>query len=145
VTASNDKLPEFSAVEPPTVSRFGPAQRTSPMSGIGTSKEAAAALFDELSPGMLAKQVYEADGGFIVMQLISRAQPKVADFEKDADRLVEQLRGERAQAFVEEWLKDRCENLVKEGKIKPNPGLLRETDDSGKLLPTGYRPCMSFR
>ena len=63
-----------------------------PMSGIGASKEAATALFEELTPGMLAKQVYDADGAFIVMQLISRTQPNVADFDKDADRLVSELR-----------------------------------------------------
>jgi hypothetical protein len=94
---------------------------------------------------MLAKKVYEGDGGFVVMQLISRASPKVEDFDKDADRLVEELRQARAQAFLEEWLKDRCEKLAKENRIVPNPGLIRETDDAGKPLPVAYKPCMSFR
>ena len=93
------------------------------MSGIGASKEAATALFDELTPGMLAKKVYDARRRFIVMQLISRTQPKVADFDKDADRLVAELRQSRAQAFLEEWMKERCETLVKDGKIKREPGL----------------------
>ena len=104
-----------------------------------------AALFDELTPGMLAKKVYEGDGAYAVVQLISRSQPKVEDFDKDADRMVEELRGERAQQFVEEWLKERCEKLAADKKIKPNAGLLRETDDKGNLLPTQYHPCMSFR
>ena len=73
ITPSSDVLPQFGEVEKPTVARFGPAPRSSTMSGIGSSKEAAAALFDELSPGMLAKQVYEGDGGYIVVQLISRS------------------------------------------------------------------------
>ena len=146
IVASNDKLPEFGEIKKPTVTRFGPAPRASSMPGIGTNKQAAAALFDELTPGMLAKQVYEGDDGFVVMQLVSRTEPKVEEFEKQADRMTEELRAERAQAFVEQWLKDRCEKLAKEEKIKPNPGLIRDTDDNGNVLPTtGYRPCMSFQ
>jgi hypothetical protein len=94
---------------------------------------------------MLAKRVYEADGGYIVMQLISRRSPKVEDFEKDADRMVEELRAQRGQLFVEQWMKERCEKLAKDGKISVNPGLLRETDDAGNVVQSQYRPCMSFR
>jgi hypothetical protein len=115
------------------------------MQGLGTSKEAAGALFDELSAGMLAKQVYEADGSFVIMQLVSRNSPKVEDFEKEADRLVEELRQTRGQAFLQEWLKDRCEKFAKDGKIKPNRGLVQEFDDAGKPLPSEYQPCMSLR
>ncbi len=146
IVASSDKLPEFGEIKKPTVTRFGPAPRASSMPGIGANKQAAAALFDELSPGMLAKQVYEGDDGFVVMQLINRNEPKVEEFDKQADRMIEELRAERAQAFVEQWLKDRCEKLAKEDKIKPNPGLIRDTDEAGNVLPTtGYRPCMSFQ
>ena len=42
-------------------------------------------------------------------------------------------------------MKERCEQLSKDGKIKANPGLIRETDDNGNPLPTQYRPCMSFQ
>ena len=111
----------------------------------GASKEAQAALFDELTPGMLAKKVYEGDGAFVVVQLISKSDPKAEDFNKDADRMIEELRGERAIAFVEDWLKERCEKLAKDSKIKPNPGLIRESDDKGNPLPVVYRPCMSFQ
>jgi hypothetical protein len=138
-------LPQFGEVQKPTVARFGPAPRSSTMSGIGSSKEAAAALFDELSPGMLAKRVYEGDGGYAVVQLITRQDPNTAEFDKDADRLVAELRQARAQAFVEEWMKAKCEQLVKDGRITPNAGLVRETDDTGKALPVTYRPCMSFQ
>jgi hypothetical protein len=145
VVASTDTLPAFDTVKAPNVTRFGPAPRATSMSGLGTSKEAVNALFDELSPGMLAKHVYEADGNYVVLQLISRTQPKVEDFEKDADRLVEELRQQRAQAFVEEWLSERCKKLVDDKKIKPNPQLIQEFDDAGKPLPVSYKPCMSFR
>jgi hypothetical protein len=115
------------------------------MSGIGSSREAATALFEELSPGMLAKRVYEAEGAFVVLQLISRNSPDVAAFDKDADRLVGELRRTRAAAFVEDWLRERCEALAKDKKIKPNTQIVQEFDDTGKLLPVSYRPCMSFR
>jgi len=145
VTASTDQLPTVENVPAPFVTRYGPAPRSLPMSGLGSSKEAVAALFDELSPGGLAVRVYEADGAFIVMQLTARSKPEVTEFEKEADRLVEELRAQRAQMFVEEWLKDRCEKLVEAKKIKPNPQLVQEFDDAGKPLPVSYKPCMSFQ
>jgi hypothetical protein len=94
---------------------------------------------------MLAKHVYEADNGFIVMQLITRVQPKVEEFEKNADSLVEELRKERGQTFLKEWLLERCEKLAKDNRIRPNPGLLRETDDKGNVLPSTYKPCMYLK
>lgn len=115
------------------------------MSGLGSNKDAIAALFDELTPGQLAANVYEADGAFIVIQLVARSQAQVAEFEKEGDRLVEELRKERAQAFVEEWLEERCKKLVEDKKIKPNAQLVQEYDDAGKPLPVTYAPCMSFR
>ncbi|HEY5923783.1 MAG TPA: SurA N-terminal domain-containing protein [Kofleriaceae bacterium] len=145
VVASTDKLPELGEIQKPTVARFGPTPRTPTMSGVGSSKEAATALFDELTVGMLAKKVYEGDGAFVVVQLVARSEPDNAAFEKEADRMIEELRGERAAAFVEDWMRERCEKLVKDTKIKPNPGLVRETDDNGNVVQSGYRPCMSFQ
>jgi len=145
VTASTDTLPAFDTVKPPNVTRFGPAPRSNSMSGLGTSKDAVASLFDELSPGMLAKKIYEADNGFVMMQLISRSSPKAEDFEKEADRLVQEPRPSPGQAFLEGWMKERCEKLVKDNRIKPNAALVRDFDDAGKPLPVTYKPCMSFQ
>ena len=103
-------------------------------------------MFDELSPGMLAKQVYEADGNYIVVQVKAKDAPKVADFDKIADAQVTELRKLRGQALLEDWLKTRCEQLDKEGKIKPMADLVRERDDQGKPLAARcIDPCMSFR
>ena len=145
VTASTDKLPEFGEVPKATVTRHGPAPRAASLPGLGASKPAIDALFDELTPGMLAKQVYEADGGYAVVQLITKEEPKVEDFEKEAERLVEELRRQRSIQFVESWLQSRCEELAKDGKIRPNPGLIAESDEKGNPIPTTYRPCSSFR
>jgi hypothetical protein len=152
LTPSSDKLPELAEVKKPFVERFGPNPREPKMPGIGGSKPAAAALFEQLTPGNLAKTVYEVPddplngvrGSYVVIQLISRSDPTIGEFDKDADRSIEELRNERAHGFVNQWLKERCEKLLKEDKIKPNPGLLRDTDEQGKVLPVTYRPCSKF-
>jgi len=144
-TASKDQLPTMAEVEKAHVARFGPSPRSSTMPGLGASKEAQQAVYDDLQPGMLGKQVYLADGNYIILQLIQREKPNVADFDKDADARVAQLRESRAHAFLNDWLKERCERLAKDGKIRVNPELLAEHDDQGRLLPTAYKPCISFR
>ena len=145
IVASKDTLPLMADVPPPHVTRFNSKSRAKQMNGLGASKEAIAAVFDELQPGQLASRVYEGEGGaYIVVQLVQRNQPNVADFDKDADRRVAELRNARANAFLDEWLRDKCETLAKANKIKPNPELLIERDDQGKVLPVSYHPCMSF-
>jgi parvulin-like peptidyl-prolyl isomerase len=145
IKASSDQLPAMSEVAKAHVNRFGPAPRTPSMPGLGQSKEAIAAVFDQLTPGELAPQIYEADGNYILVQEVARAKPDVKDFDKNADERVSQMRDTRAKDFVNGWLKQRCEQLAKEGKIVANQELIAEHDDQGKLLPTQYRPCISFR
>ena len=144
ITPSKDQLPPLGEVPKAKVNSFGPAPRMAQLPGIGPSKELADALFDELGPGMLAKRIYEVNGSYFIVQLISKQTPKVEEFDKNADRRVSDLRDSRAQSFLKDWLKDRCETLSKEGKIKTNPELIQERDDAGKPLPVSYKPCMSF-
>jgi parvulin-like peptidyl-prolyl isomerase len=144
-TPSKDQLPAMAEVEKAHVARFGPSPRSSTMPGLGASKEAQQAVYDDLQPGMLGKQVYEANGDYIILQLIQREKPNVAEFDKDADARVAQLRETRSRAFLNDWLKERCETLAKEDKIRANPELLADHDDQGRLLPTQYKPCISFR
>ena len=144
-TPSKDQLPAMAEVEKAHVARFGPSPRSSKMPGLGASKEAQQAVYDELQPGMLGKQVYEADGNYIILQLIQREKPDVTEFDKDADARVSQLRERRAGEFLNDWLKERCESLAKDGKIRANPDLLADHDDQGRLIPTQYKPCISFR
>lgn len=145
LAASSEQLPTLRDVPEPHIVRFGPSSRGKQMPGLGSSKEAIAAVFDELQPGNIAKQVYEADGAYIAIQLIARVQPNVDEFDKSADRRVAELRQTRGQEFLDAWLKTKCETLAKEGKIKPAQQLLVERDEQGNLLPIGYKPCMSFR
>jgi hypothetical protein len=153
IVASTDELPAFGEVAKPKVERSGPAPREKQMAGIGGNKAAANALFEELQPssapngnvpGSLASKVYEADGNYVVVQLIAHQQPNVADFDKDAEQRTSALRQQRANAFVESWLRDKCVALVKAGKIQPNPELLRETDDKGNPIASQYQPCFTM-
>ena len=141
---STESLPAIGDVEKPKVQSNGPTPRTGKLPGIGASEELAGVLFDQLAPGQVAKRIYEADGKYYVVQLTAKQSVDLKDFDKKADQLVEELRASRAQAFLKQWLKSRCEQLVKDGKIKPNPGLLVEHDDEGKPLPVTYKPCMTF-
>jgi hypothetical protein len=141
---SKDELPKLGEVAKPHVSRFGPTPREKTMPGLGVSKDAMTAVFEELAPGNIAKKIYEADGNYIVLQLISRDTPDVAAFDKDADKRISELRARRGAAFLDSWLRERCEALVTKGKLIPNSELLRETDDKGNLLQSQYRPCQSF-
>jgi parvulin-like peptidyl-prolyl isomerase len=145
LTPSKDQLPAMGDIAKPHVSRFGPRPRAKQMNGLGQSKEAIEAVYGgDLHPGDLGKKVYEAEGAFVVVQLVDRKTPNVKDFDKDADRRTADLRTARANAFLDEWMRSKCEALAKDSKIKPNPELLIERDDAGKVLPVTYKPCMSF-
>nr|HEX4317048.1 peptidylprolyl isomerase [Kofleriaceae bacterium] len=141
---SDDKLPAMDAVAPPKVSEQGPTPRVSKLPGVG-GKDIMDAVFDELSPGNLGKRVYAGeDGSYVLIQLKTRASVNVTDFDKQADHVIAELRHRRAEAAVVDYLKNRCETLAKANRIKPNPEYIREHDDQGNPLPSGYHPCMSF-
>ena len=142
---SADVLPTFATVAKPKLEHEEPSPRGLKMPGLVNAKAAADALFDELAPGSLAKQVYEVDGSYVVVQLIAKDVRSIDDFDKTAAADIEILRRARADALIDAWLKERCNALAKAGKIKAAPDLVRETDDQGKALPVTYRPCMSFQ
>jgi hypothetical protein len=145
IEASKDVLPQFGEIPKPKLNRLGPSPRQTKMPGVGATKPAIDALFDELAPGNLAKQAYEGDAGtYVVLQLINRLQPNAAEFDKTADAEIARMQEARGKATLREWLKGRCETLNKAGKIKPAADRIRETDDKGNPTPTVYRPCMYF-
>lgn len=147
LTPSKDVLPAFATdMIKPKVVNNGPVPRLKALPAIGASKPAIDALFDELTPGMIGKQVYQSDdGSYVLVQLTEKAAPKVEEFDKVADQEIKDMRDLRAMIAVEQWLKTRCEALAKDSKIKPMPELIGESDDKGAPLPAVYRPCMSFR
>jgi hypothetical protein len=145
VEASKDVLPAFGEIKPPFLESVGPVPHANELPGVGDNKAAIDSLFEELAPGMLGKQVYEADDGYVIVQLKDKQQPKMDEFDKTADQKIETLRAIRGAMLLENWLKTTCEQYEKDGKIEPMADLIRETDDKGKALPVAYRPCMSFR
>jgi len=145
IEASKDVLPSFGEVKTPFLETIGPVPHANELPGVGENKAAIASMFDELTPGMLAKQVFESDGTYVVLQLKDKQQPKMDEFDKTADQKVETLRAIRGAMLLENWLKTQCEAFEKDGKIEPLAELIRETDDKGNPLPQSYRPCMSFR
>src|SRR5262249_29156553 len=97
---------------------------------------------DEVGVGSVAKRVYEVDGMFIVVQVTAKGQPKVEDFDKDADKTISQLRAIRSRIAIDEFLKARCEALAKDNKIQALDHV-RDVDSEGKPVQS-YRPCIPF-
>lgn len=137
-------LPSFGDFAP-KIKLQGPAPRMVAVPGIGKSKDIANALFDELGPNDVAKKVFFVGDKYYLVQLVEKALPKLEDFDKEAEADIAELRKARADEALDLWLKDKCEALAKDGKIKVNQELLRETDDKGNLVQTQYRPCSSYR
>jgi hypothetical protein len=142
---SKDQLPTMTDVPAPKLVHYPPSPRGKSLPGLGTSKDAVTAVFDELHAGDLAKRIFEADGAYVIVQLKAHDQPQIAEFDKSADTKIAELRNARAQLAVENWLKTRCEALATNNKIKMDQSLFRETDDKGNVKDSGYRPCISFR
>jgi parvulin-like peptidyl-prolyl isomerase len=147
LTPTKDVLPAFASdLAKPKVVKHGPVPRLKDLPVLGNSKPAIDALFDEMTPGALGKEVYQADdGSYVILQLVEKSAPKVEEFDKVADQEIKDMRDLRAMIAVEQWLKSRCEALAKDSKIKPLGDLIAESDDKGAPLPAVYRPCMSFR
>jgi hypothetical protein len=152
IAQSTDVMPRFDAIEPPHVSEQGPMPRASKAGGIG-GKDIIEAAFDQLTPASqgdilasLSTRIFAGDdNSFVIIQLKDRHQANVAEFDKDAEHVLAEMRHRRSEAAVADYLKARCEALAKSNRIKANQELVREHDDNGNPLPSGYRPCMSFQ
>ena len=147
IEPTKDALPSFADMPKPKVKSQGPFPRGATLPGL--PKEATVVLWDELSQGMFVNRVYESNGNYVVVQLTHKRDgangPSTEDFDKEAPKLISQLRSLRAAYSVEDWLKHRCEALAKEGKIIPAGNLFRdETDAKGNKIASTYRPCMAF-
>ncbi len=143
LAASSDVLPAFHDLPEPKVRKEGPHPRQKRLPGV--DEAGVKALFDELAKDQLASRVFEADGNYAIVQVVDKAQAKIEEFDKDAARIIDRMRDERGAQLVRDWLKSRCEELDKAGKIKPREDKVAEFDDKGKPMPTVYRPCMSLR
>ncbi len=141
---SSDKLPEFGPIAKASVTRLGPVARSNRLVDFGEAPALIGMLFDTLQPNGLADGVYDAQGAYAIVQLVSRAQPDMKEFETKAEGMIQRIKQRRSGDALMGWLKDRCEASYKAGKIKPAADLVREFDDQGKPLPTAYKPCMTY-
>ena len=142
---TDDVLPAFGDVPKAHVQRIGPIPRTAGLiNGIGTSKPMVNALFDELSQGAIAKQLYEVEDGYVIVQLVAKDTPKMDEFDKDAEAKIARLSQERGAGVLGEWLKSRCDELDKKGKIIVDKTLLRDQDEQGKSKTIPFAPCSAF-
>jgi parvulin-like peptidyl-prolyl isomerase len=146
VTPSTDVLPPIGEVAKPEVRTFGPMVRDrESIPRLGKSAPLMRALFDELTPGMLAPRVFEVDGSYVLAQVTQKEQAKVEEFEKDADRRVASLVDERGEKVLESWIAARCKKLVEDKKIQFQKDLVTEFDDQGKPVRLSYQPCQSMQ
>lgn len=143
IEPTKDELPKFADIPKQSAKKFGPYPRVPQLPGIG--KELVPVVFDELSAGMLAKRVYEVDGNYVLVQVTTKGEASMEQFDKDAPAIVGQMRMMRAMNLVDDFLKSRCQQLEKDGKITVPADLKQAaTDDNNKPVQT-YRACMTFR
>jgi parvulin-like peptidyl-prolyl isomerase len=143
IEPTKDVLPVFGEIAKPSLKKHGPYPRVEQLPGLG--KELVPVVFDEMTGGMLAKRVYEADGAFILVQVTAKGEASMDEFEKDAPALVGRMRMTRAAYLVEDWLKARCVALDKDGKITVPDEFKNPTPDEDKKPVMPYKTCMTFR
>ncbi len=141
IEPTKDPLPAFADMPKPALKKFGPFPRVPQLPGIG--KDLVGVVFDELTAGMLAKRVYEVDGSFILVQVTTKGEASMDEFEKDSPALIGRMRMMRAGFLVEDFLKSRCQQLDKDGKITVPRELMQPATDDDKK-PVAYKPCMTF-
>lgn len=143
IKATAEALPTIGEVKPEVIPYTG-MRRTGGSIGFTPSPEITTALFDQLGDGQVAPKVFLDDGQYVVIQLVKKDAAQVDTFEKRADDAVADLVRERGIRLLTTWLHDRCHALYKDGKITFEAALVSRSDETGKAMPTTYRPCQSL-
>ncbi len=156
--AADDALPEPvdvprpTGLAPPQAQSSGAMPRSSGgvLAGpggrpyVGKSPELQTALFETIEPGALGDKVYEVDDGYVIVQLTTRNEPDMEQFDKQKDRLVQSLVGEKSQRIIDTWSAQRCRSVAKAGDINVNASYVTYFDKDGKEKPVTYKVCMSL-
>ncbi|HVV82297.1 MAG TPA: hypothetical protein VHE35_04430, partial [Kofleriaceae bacterium] len=149
---TQEKLPPLGKLDPVVVERHDAIVRSGDSTPIGESAELANALFNELAVGGVADRIFEVRASVVdpmpqyaLVQLTGKDLADVAEFDKQADRLVERLSLTRGYELLADFLRERCDALTHDGKIKPTWGYLQNYDDQGHRLPITYQPCISLQ
>lgn len=140
--AGAEAIPQVEGIAP-KVQSIGPFQRDAEgeITGLGKSKELMDVIFDQLADGQLAPKVYEVDGNFVVVQVVSRKNPDPAKFtEEEKARIMRSIAAERGYGLLRDWVETRCKALVNAGKVGINQSLLAQLSDDPKQ-PFRYQAC----
>ena len=128
----------------PAIARFG--NRTI----LGESAPLARAVYEDLTAGQLADQVFEVSTGakdaaplFVIVQLTTKQIADDKAFEKDAGKYVGELAERRGQQYVRDWLRGRCKALVAKDAVRPRRDLLT-VNDGEKIAVVPWDPCASL-
>jgi hypothetical protein len=146
-------VPAAGNVPEPQVETVGPFPNMPFIAGIGENPELARDLFTKLEVGKVAPTIYEIKGGgggleqvgggggeaFVVVELIARED---ADIDKLDDQRRESLRRDmglaKAAMRIYDWVRVRCAEAAKKGRIEIVSGFLREDDSTAEV---GYAAC----
>lgn len=104
----------------PQVQQVGPFTRDvdGVILGVGKSEELMKAIFTELEVNQLTDRVYEMGESFAFVQLVSRQEPNLEEFQKDQLERTRFLGLERGFGGLQGWLQSRCEALNASGQIE---------------------------
>ncbi len=126
----------------PKVREVGPFTRDPEgvIRSIGKSQALMSALFDDLSAGELAPQLYEVGESFVIAQLVSRDEPNLADFEENRVERVQNLSFERGFRNLRAWIESRCSALIDAQAIGINTPLMNQLGTENEGDEFSYRP-----
>lgn len=148
---SNETLPALGPIERPTVERHDGVVRAGDVTPLGASAELANALFEQLSVGGVADRIFEVRSSVVdpmpqyaLIQMTAKDLADVAEFDKQAEQLLERLALTRGYQLYTEWLRNRCTTLANAGKIKPDWAYLQTYDEQNRKQPITYQPCESL-
>jgi parvulin-like peptidyl-prolyl isomerase len=112
----------------PQVRSVGPFTRDPDgmIMGVGKSEELINEIFSKLDVNQLTDRVYEVSDTFVFLQLASRQEPNLEDFQKDQNERTQLLGMERGYGNLRTWFQARCEAVVADGKVGLNRELLNQ-------------------
>jgi peptidyl-prolyl cis-trans isomerase D len=147
---AGEAIPRPRDMAAPKVRRVGPLQRDADgeIGEIGESKELMELVFDKLSAGELAPQIYEVDSSFVVVQVVERKNPDWNQYDEDEQaRMLRMLVSDRGYKMYDDWIERRCRDLATAGKIRVNQALLDQVvpDPDDDQAPFQYQACGTLR
>jgi hypothetical protein len=108
--------------------------------GVGKSEELMNAIFGKLEVNELTERVYEVSDTFVFLQLVSRQEPNLEDFQKDQIERTQLLGMERGYGNLRTWVQARCEAVVAAGQVGLNRNLLNQIATESEGQEFTYQP-----